>query len=164
MIDTRQHDKTRSPGFCVHHNEARLRLLSVVRRYVDTFSRQITNVPPVCIKAIAILAGPDFPISGILFTGPLTIPSVDPKNRSPAILVRLGCSPVSFLALKSFISDAGVACAARKGEPSLSATIRNQFQAHCTAGAGSLSRRLRPLLGRLRRVLGNALGLMRRQQ
>src|SRR6266446_7972928 len=35
VIDTRQHDKTRSPGFCVHHNEARLRLLSVMRRYVD---------------------------------------------------------------------------------------------------------------------------------
>ena len=68
---TRQNAESR---FCVHHNEARLRLLSVVRRYVDTFSRQITNVPPVCIKAIAILAGPDFPISGILFTGPLTFP------------------------------------------------------------------------------------------
>ena len=43
---------------------------------------------------IALLAGPDFPIPGVLFTGPLTFPYVDPKNRSPAILVRLGCSPV----------------------------------------------------------------------
>jgi hypothetical protein len=67
--------------------------------------------PPGCIKAIALLAGPDFPISRILFTGPLAIPSVDPKNRSPTILVHLGCSPVSFLALKSFIPAGGVAVA-----------------------------------------------------
>src|SRR6202011_2850688 len=31
VIDTRQDHKSRSPGFCVHHNEARFRLLFIMR-------------------------------------------------------------------------------------------------------------------------------------
>ena len=35
MIDTRQDHKSRSPGFCVHHNETGFRLLGIMRGYVD---------------------------------------------------------------------------------------------------------------------------------
>jgi hypothetical protein len=125
-----------------------------------SFSRQITNVPRLHQSDCSVLQVRSFRFQTFCSPGRYPFLLLTQKIALQRSLYVWGAR--QFLSgVKILFLIRGRSLNVEEGEgegkgEAMSATIRDQFQAHCAAGAESLCCRLEALLGRLRRAGGNA--------